>query len=390
MENKTTQNDIFATIQADPGFLPVDNTGTEIPDIKVIGVGGGGVNALERLVAQQLKGVTLLAVNTDNASLSVSSVNAKLCIGNGKGAGDKPEKARQAAEEAAERINHMLDDGTNMVFVLAGMGGGTGTGAAPVVARIAHERGLLTVGVVTIPFLFEGRPKVQKALIGAELMSQFTDALIMIDNQSLIDCYPDNTMMENFALADATVARAVTSINELIYTTGFWNIDFNDIDTTLRGKRVAVISYGEGKGENRVTQAIDVALQSPLIKNRDVFGASRLLIAVTTSSAPQHTLKASEIRQVENFKNKFRSHEVEQITGWYYDDALEGKVKVTILAAGFALSFSDDRALPEYTILTPEQMDDDQSIAELEATPTLKRVATETQQKEQPSNRIVF
>lgn len=390
MENKTKQNDIFATIQADPGFLHVDDTGTEIPDIKVIGVGGGGVNALERLVAQQLKGVSLLAVNTDNASLSASSVNAKLCIGNGKGAGDKPEKARQAAEEAAERIHQMLDDGTNMVFVLAGMGGGTGTGAAPVVARIAHERGLLTVGVVTIPFLFEGRPKVQKALKGAELMSQFTDALIMIDNQSLIECFPDNTMMENFALADATVARAVTSINELIYTTGFWNIDFNDIDTTLRGKRVAVISYGEGEGENRVTQAIDAALQSPLIKNRDVFGASRLLIAVTTSSATQHTLKAAEIRQVENFKNKFRSDEVEQITGWYYDDALEEKVKVTILAAGFALSFSDDRALPEYTILTPEQMDDDQSIAELETTPTLKRVATDSHQEKQPSNRIVF
>ena len=228
-------------------------------------------------------------------------------------------------------------------------------------------------------------------------MSHHLDALIVINNQNLIDCYPDNTMSENFALVDNTLACAVMSISELVEKTGFWNIDLNDVDTTLRGQGVAIISNGAGQGENRVQQALEAALRSPLLKNRDVYGASRLLIAVFTSPKEQYTLKGFEMEQLRDFKKKFRS-EPEQITGWYYDDALEDQVKVTVLASGFSMSFDNELDEPVYTILTPEQMDDDDSISVMENTPTLSRVnvidttnkttdKTEAQPKKKP---IVF
>ena len=377
---------IFNSIDSDPGFVDIPSNHI---DIKVIGVGGGGVNAIDRLCALNVTGVSLVAVNTDRASLAASAAPVRLCLGNGKGAGDKPEVARQSAEDSADEIAHLFDDNAKLVFITASMGGGTGTGAAPVVARLAHERQLLTVGVVTIPFHFEGKNKIKKALLGAEEMSHHLDALIVINNQNLIDCYPDNTMRENFALADDTLACAVKSISELVEKRGYWNIDLNDVDTTLRGQGVANISNGVGQGEHRVQQALDEALRSPLLKNRDVYGASRLLIAVFTSPQEQYTLKGHEMQQLRDFKKKFRG-EPEQITGWYYDDDLDDQVKVTVLAAGFSMSFNSEMDEPVYTILTPEQMDDEGSIQHIEATPTLNRVREVDKAEKSSKKKIVF
>ena len=365
--------DIFSTIMEDPGF---QSNAIEQPLIKVTGVGGGGVNAVNHIYEQRLSDVSYAVLNTDRASLQASPVPVKLCLGNGRGAGDKPTVAKKATQDSEQAIAELLNDGTRMVFITASMGGGTGTGAAPVVAKVASEAGLLTVGVVTIPFEFEGKTKIKKALKGAAEMSQYVDSMIVINNQKLIEFYPEHPMTSNFALADETLAKAVTSISDLINTTGFWNIDFNDVDTTLRQTGVAIISTGTGSGDRRVSMAIEAALESPLLRNRDVYGSTRLLIAVHTSSKDEYTLQASEIKEIENFKNNFRN-ELEQITGWYYDDSLNDEVRFTVLAAGFGMTFDeqfDTQKFEHFMVLSGDQIEDDNVINVLENTPTYTRV----------------
>ncbi len=202
--------------------------------IKVVGVGGGGCNAVEHMYKQNIENVSFVILNTDRQQLNALSVPKRVEIGNGLGAGNKPEIAKQAAEEAADRIAELFEDTTKMVFITGGMGGGTGTGAAPVVARIARERGLLTVGIVTIPFLFEGVSKIKKALLGVEEMGKYVDALLVINNQRLPDIYPDYSFVNAFDKADDTLTTAARSISELITSKGRINLDFNDVDTTLR------------------------------------------------------------------------------------------------------------------------------------------------------------
>lgn len=382
-----TQPDIFSQALEDPGF---QNTLDAHPIIiKVIGVGGGGVNAVNRIYEQELKDVSFAVLNTDRASLLASPVPVKVCMGNGRGAGDKPAVAKKAAQDSEKVIAELLNDGTQMVFVTASMGGGTGTGAAPVVAKVAHDMGLLTIGVVTIPFLFEGKVKIRKALKGAEEMSQYVDSMIVINNQKLIECYPESTMLNNFALADETLAKAVTSISNLINNTGFWNIDFNDVDTTLRQMGVAIISTGTGSGKNRVSMAIEAALESPLLRNRDVYGSKHLLIVVHTSSKKEYTLQANEIKEIESFKDHFSS-ELEQITGWYYDDTLDDEVRFTVLAAGFNMTYDeqfDSQDYEHYMVLTPNQMDDDAAIRDLEQTPAYQRITESINKKTLPPSK---
>ena len=247
------------------------------PIIQVIGVGGGGSNAINHMYRQGVKDVSFVVLNTDRAALRTSPVPCKVMIGSGLGAGDKPEVARQAAEDDLEKIEAIFNEKTKMVFVTAGMGGGTGTGAGPVVARVARERGLLTIGIVTIPFLFEGDRKILKALDGADEMAKYVDALLVINNERLAEIYGDLSFVNAFGKADDTLSTAASSISEIITGDGYINLDFNDVDTTLRNGGAAIISTGYGEGENRVTQAIDDALNSPLLKNRDVFGSKRLL-----------------------------------------------------------------------------------------------------------------
>ena len=240
--------------------------------IKVIGVGGGGNNAVEHMFRQGIRDVSFVLINTDRQVLDASNVPTKLVIGPGRGAGGKPEVAKKFAEENAEAIQDLFDDSTDMVFITAGMGGGTGTGAGPVVARMAKERNILTVGIVTIPFLFEGRKKVLKAIEGAEEMAKNVDALLVINNERLTEIYPDYEIINAFAKADDTLLHAAQGITEIITQRGIINRDFNDVDSTLREGGTAIISSGYGEGEHRVTKAIEDALHSPLLKNTDIIG----------------------------------------------------------------------------------------------------------------------
>lgn len=318
------------------------------PDrIMVVGVGGGGNNAVNHMYREAvIHGVAFVVVNTDDMALKTSPVPKKLLIGpnttKGRGAGNKPEVAREAAEESAAEIAELFTPETDMVFITAGMGGGTGTGAGPVVARIARERGLLTIGIVTIPFIFEGMKKITKALAGAEEMGKYVDALLVINNERLSEIYPDLEFDSAFAKADDTLSIAAQSISEIVTNPGYINLDFNDVDTTLRNGGTAIISIGYGEGENRVMAAIEDALHSPLLKNTDVFSSKKLLFNLSYSRKSGVPFKTQEVRQLDDFVTKIDS-EVDVIWGVTFDDTLGEKVKFTILAAGFDVTVRDSK-----------------------------------------------
>jgi len=326
--------------------------------IVVIGVGGGGNNAVNYMYRQEIKSVSFVVANTDRQALQSSPVPNKLLLGptvtRGRGAGAKPEVARTAAEESATDIDNLFGPDIDMVFVTAGMGGGTGTGAAPVVSRIARERGLLTIGIVTIPFLFEGLKKINKALAGAEEMSKYVDALLVINNERLTDIYPDEIFEDAFAKADETLATAARSISEIITNEGYINLDFNDVDTTLRDGGTAIISIGYGEGENRVTKAIEDALNSPLLNNTDVFTSKHLLFNLCYSREAEQHFKTHEAREFNEFVSKI-DQQVEVIWGIKFDESLGNKVKLTILASGFDITIKEnDKGDPDI-VLTSEQ-----------------------------------
>jgi cell division protein FtsZ len=314
--------------------------------IKVIGVGGGGDNAVNHMYEQGIRKVSFVVCNTDKQALNNSVVPNRLLIGpnitKGLGAGNNPELARQAAEESADEIARLFDDETKMVFITAGMGGGTGTGAGPVVARIAQERGLLTIGIVTIPFFFEGEKKIFKALDGAEEMSKYVDALLVVNNEQLTEIYPDLDWMNAFGKADDTLSNAARSISELITCDGYMNLDFNDVNTTLRNGGAAIISTGFGEGEHRVTKAIEDALNSPLLKNKDIFGSKRLLFNLYFSREADQKFVMGEAKELTSFISNIDKG-VDVIYGIGFDETLGNKIKITILAAGFELSIKGDK-----------------------------------------------
>jgi len=303
--------------------------------IKVIGVGGGGGNAVNHMYREGIHDVTFVLCNTDNQALAESPVPVKLQLGRsitqGLGAGNRPERARDAAEESIEDIKTLLNDGTKMVFITAGMGGGTGTGAAPVIARIAKEMDILTVGIVTIPFIFEGEKKIIQALDGVERIAQHVDALLVINNERLREIYSDLTFMNAFGKADDTLSIAAKSIAEIITMRGTVNLDFADVKTILKDGGV---STGFGEGENRVTKAIDDALHSPLLNNNDIFNAKKVMLNV--SFCPASELMMEEMNEVHEFMSKFREG-VEVIWGVAMDNSLDTKVKITVLATGFGV-----------------------------------------------------
>lgn len=302
--------------------------------IMAIGVGGGGSNAVRHMYEQKIEGVTFAITNTDKQALNSSPVPNQVLLGEGLGAGGDIIKARNDAESSAENINKLFSDNIRMVFITAGMGGGTGTGAGPVVARLAREHGLLTIGIVTIPFLFEGESKILKALDGAEEMGKYVDALLMINNQRLSEIYPDLNFLNAFDKADDTLSIAARSISDIITIEGKINRDFNDVNSTLRNGGTAIISTGYGEGENRVTKAIEDALHSPLLRNSDIYGSKRLLFVIYFSPSAKQEFKMSESDQLTAFTASIDSG-VEIIWGVYPDESLGEKVKITILASGF-------------------------------------------------------
>ncbi|MBO5540463.1 MAG: cell division protein FtsZ [Muribaculaceae bacterium] len=355
------------TIDQDSGFIfPEAQDNREL--IKVIGVGGGGGNAVNHLYQQDVKGVTFGMINTDNQALRQSPIPMKIVMG-GRGAGGKPEVAKHAAEQCKEAIETMLDDGTKMVFITASMGGGTGTGAGPVVARLAHDMGLLTVAIVNTPFNFEGQNKMKMALEGIRQMQQHVDAMIIINNQRLVENYEDLPMSKCFALADDVLAQAACAISNLISIDGYWNIDFNDVRSTLQEARAAIISEGTGEGEHRVTKALNAALDSPLLRNRNIYDATRLLINIYCNPDAENPLVAREVRELEDFKRKFRKED-SQITGWTYDRNMGEEVKITILASGFDINLDEEG---ENDIILLDPNDDEPQLDIIENTPTYQR-----------------
>ena len=307
--------------------------------IKVIGVGGGGGNAVNHMFREGIHDVSFAICNTDNQALEDSPVTVRVQLGEkttgGLGAGNKPEVAREAAEESEGLLQNLLSDGTRMVFITAGMGGGTGTGAAPVVARVAKEMDILTVGIVTIPFAFEGQRKIIQALNGVEEISKNVDALLVINNERLRDIYHDWTVPSAFAKADDTLATAAKSIAEIITIKGHVNLDFADVNTTLKGGGVAIMSSGLASGANRVDDAIKDALHSPLLNSNDVFSAKKVLINLTYDK--EQPLKVEELDPLHNFLSKF-SHEVNVIWGMAEEEGLGENVKATLLATGFSIA----------------------------------------------------
>ena len=421
-ENDDSQQIKESHRESDQGIsfhLPTD---TSIGIIKVVGVGGGGCNAVRNMYMEGITNVTYAACNTDSQQLVRCPVPVKLQLGvDGLGAGGNPEKGREEAEFTRDRIRELLDDGTKMVFVTASMGGGTGTGAAPIIAQVAKEMGILTIGIVTIPFSFEGKQKILKALRGMEEMRRNVDALLVVQNDKLTGGafreLPDGErqripMRDKFKEADNILKDAAKSISELItmHTDGDINLDFRDVCTVMKDGGVAIMSTGYGDGDNRVSQAIQSALHSPLLNNSDIYRSKRLLLNITfCKNSEGESLMMDEMNEIHEFMSRFDS-DVETKFGIANDETLGKKVKVTILATGFMLNdiLSDvegsrkelpseedemqrqereerrgkyygdndsNRARHSYRIykFVSESLDNDEIISMVETTPTYKR-----------------
>ncbi|MGL4519938.1 MAG: cell division protein FtsZ [Phocaeicola sp.] len=319
---------------SDETIMPFDFPATP-SIIKVIGVGGGGSNAVNHMYREGIHDVTFVICNTDYQALKGSPVPIKIQLGSeGLGAGNRPLRAREAAEESIEDVHKMLNDGCKMAFITAGMGGGTGTGAAPIIAKAARDLGILTVGIVTIPFLFEGPRKIDQALDGVEEISKYVDALLVINNERLREIYSNMSLMGGFAEADDTLSVAAKSIAEIITIEGNINLDFNDVKTVLKDGGVAIMSTGYGEGDSRVTKAIENALNSPLLNNNDVFNSKKVLFNISYCSDKEMMME--EMNEIHEFMSKFDG-DVETKWGVYIDETLGARVKFTILATGFGI-----------------------------------------------------
>ncbi len=311
--------------------------------IKVIGVGGGGGNAVNNMYREGIHDVTFVVANLDKQALDDSPVPVHLQLGTeGLGAGNNPAKARIEAENTTEDIRRMLNDGTKMAFVTAGMGGGTGTGAGPVIAKISKDMGILTVGIVTIPFRFEGTKKINQALDGVEEMARNVDALLVINNERLMKIYPDLSFINAFKKADDTLTVAAKSIAEIITVHGLINLDFNDVRTVVKDGGVAIMSTGYGEGEGRVKAAIQDALNSPLLNNNDIYNAKKILLSINFNceDGKDGGLTMDEMNEVNEFMSQFEDG-FELKWGVAIDPSLDKKIKVTILATGFGVNDVD-------------------------------------------------
>lgn len=308
--------------------------------IKVVGVGGGGSNAVQNMYRKGIHNVSFAICNTDMQALQNSPIPKKVQLGEkiteGLGAGNNPEVARRAAEESREEIEKLFTDGTKMAFITAGMGGGTGTGAAPVVAEIAKNLGILTIGIVTIPFKFEMTGKIKQALKGVIEISKHVDALLVINNQRLIDIYPKLQVAEGFRIVDDVLTTATKSIAEIITSRGTINLDFRDVSKILKNGGVAIMSYGIEKGEMRVSRAFRSALHSPLLNDNDIYKSKKILFNIYEN--PNDPIRVEEMGEVEGFMEQFKEEDIELIWGLSKDHNLgEGEVKVTVLATGFGM-----------------------------------------------------
>ena len=378
--------------------------------IKVIGVGGGGGNAVQNMYREGIHNVSFVVCNTDSQALANSPIPSKVQLGEkvteGLGAGNDPEVGRQAAEESRAKIESLFNDGTKMVFITAGMGGGTGTGAAPVVAEIAKGLNILNIGIVTIPFKFEMGNKIHQALKGVTEISKHVDALLVINNQRLLDIYPELTIDDGLCKVDEVLTTATKSIAEIITARGTINLDFRDVSRVLKNGGVAIMSYGIEKGDQRLALAFEKALHSPLLNNNDIYKSKKILFNIYYN--PNHPLKIGEIEEVNSFMAQFTEEEIEVIWGISKDYSLEdGAVKVTVLATGFSMhnipemkpllnEEEREREMQEEKIKSMKdafykedfkiyifddsELDNESLITAVESSPTHKRMAKDMQQ----------
>ena len=305
--------------------------------IKVIGVGGGGSNAVNHMYNQGITGVEFIVCNTDAQALNTSPIPNKLQIGvnltEGLGAGANPEQGKNAALENKEEIRNMLSEDTKMVFVTAGMGGGTGTGAAPVIAQVAKELGILTVGIVTVPFKFEGKKKMRQAMEGVDALKANCDTVLMILNDKLTEAFGKFTINQAFAQADNVLTTAAKGIAEIITVPGYVNVDFEDVKTVMKDSGGAVMGSAQTSGENRAIRAAEEAINSPLLNNQNIEGAEKILLSII--SGDQAELQMDELTEITDFMQDLAGDEAEVIFGHGVDAELGDSIRVTIIATGF-------------------------------------------------------
>ncbi|WP_423126465.1 cell division protein FtsZ [Gaoshiqia sp. Z1-71] len=307
--------------------------------IKVIGVGGGGGNAVNHMYHQGIKDVGFMVCNTDAQALQNSPIPFRVQLGasltEGRGAGNKPEIGRQAAIENIEDVKKAVDPATKMVFITAGMGGGTGTGAAPVIAEACKELRILTVGIVTLPFRNEGRRRIKQAIDGIAELEGHVDSLLVINNERIREMYGDFKISEAFAKADNVLATAAKGIAEIITVPGYINVDFADVETVMRKSGVALMGSARAQGENRALQAVEEALNSPLLNNNDIRGAQNILLNITSG---KEEVTMDEIGQITDYIQTKAGHDADLIWGNGVDENLGDEISVTVIATGFSVS----------------------------------------------------
>lgn len=308
----------------------------ESPIIKVIGVGGGGSNAVNHMYKQGIVGVDFAISNTDHQAMEQSPVPTKLQLGpeltEGRGAGSKPNVGKLACEESIEEVRRYLSNNCKMLFVTAGMGGGTGTGAAPIIAKTAREMNILTVGIVTVPFTFEGRRRTSQAVEGLQELKDNVDTLIIISNDKLRQIHGNLNLSEAFSRADNILTTAAKGIAEIITVPGYVNVDFEDVNTVMRDSGVAIMGTASAEGEDRARQAVDMALHSPLLEDNDIRGAKHILLNITSGTKE---VTMDEIFEITEFVQEEAGYGTDLIWGNCYDEGLGEKISVTVIATGF-------------------------------------------------------
>ncbi len=304
--------------------------------IKVIGVGGGGSNAVNHMHRQGIVGVDFAICNTDNQAMELSAVETKIQLGpsltEGRGAGAKPTIGRQACLESIDSIKQFLEGGTKMLFVTAGMGGGTGTGAAPIIAKTAQEMDILTVGIVTLPFTFEGNKRTSHGLAGLEELKKNVDTLIIISNDKLRQIHGNLKLSEAFGKADDILSTAAKGIAEIITVPGYVNVDFEDVNTVMRGSGVAIMGVAMAEGEDRAKRAVDEALNSPLLEDNDIKGAQNILLNICSGTKE---VTMDEIFEITEFVQEEAGFGTNLIWGNCFDEGLGEKISITVIATGF-------------------------------------------------------
>jgi cell division protein FtsZ len=315
-----------------PFHFPIEDKSEKI--IKVIGVGGGGGNAVQHMYEEGVKNVSFLVTNTDSQVLKVNMVPSKIQLGDGLGTGGDPKKGREIAENNIDTIKTMFGEDTHMVFITAGMGGGTGTGAAPVIARVAKEMGILTVGVVTLPFKMEMRKRMDKALLGMEDLKKCVDSLIVINNQRLLESerFKQLTLEEGLKKADEVLTVATRTIAEIITVRGSINRDFNDVSTVMKDGGAALVSVAKASGEKRIFKALSEAISSPLVANVEKQKVRRLLYIVYSGS--ENHARMDELEEISEFMENFDEN-LDVLWGHYPDETLGDEIKVAVVATGF-------------------------------------------------------